>query len=137
MKKALGINDNITFQLCSSVVADALHEDIMKSVRPMVEFLVSRTRVLLYQGQTDLRDGVVSTLSWVKEMKWEGINGFLEAERKVWRVDGLLAGYVQRWDKFSHVVVLNAGHLVPTDQPLHSQLMIQDWVLEKDLFGIK
>lgn len=135
VKRALGVKDNITFSLCSSAVADALHEDIMKSVKHMVEFLVKRTRVLLYQGQADLRDGAVSTSSWVREMKWEGIGGFLGAEREVWRVNGLLAGYVQRWERFSNVVVMNAGHLVPTDQPLNSQVMIQDWVLEKGLFG--
>lgn len=135
VKQALGAKAEIAFELCSGAVADALHEDVMKSVRFMVEFLVRRTRVLLYQGQADLRDGVASTLSWVKEMKWEGIHEFLEAEREVWRVDGLLAGYVQRWDKFSNAVVLNAGHLVPTDQPLNSQIMMQDWVLERGLFA--
>ncbi|KAL1548176.1 serine carboxypeptidase-like 50 [Salvia divinorum] len=135
VKRALHVPGDITFAKCSSVVADAMHEDIMKSVRPMVEWLVTRTRVLLYQGQTDLRDGPTSTSSWVREMRWEGIEGFLGAEREVWRVGGLLAGYVQRWERFSNAVVLNAGHLVPTDQPLNSQIMIQDWVLEKGLFG--
>ncbi|XP_057785614.1 serine carboxypeptidase-like 50 [Salvia miltiorrhiza] len=135
VKRALRVRDNMTFVLCSSAVAAALHEDIMKSVRPMMEFVVKRTKVLLYQGQVDLRDGVVSTSVWVKEMRWEGIKGFLEAEREVWRVGGLVAGYVQRWERFSNVVVLNAGHLVPTDEPINSQVMIQDWVLEKGLFG--
>jgi hypothetical protein len=31
-------------------------------------------------------------------------------------------------------VVLGGGHLLPTDQPLNSQAMIEDWVLEKGLF---
>lgn len=35
----------------------------------------------------------------------------------------------------SHVVVLGAGHLVPHDQPLNSQAMIEDWVLEKGHFA--
>ncbi|XP_051130058.1 serine carboxypeptidase-like 50 [Andrographis paniculata] len=137
VKRALGVEESAVFQLCSPEVGDALHDDVMKSVRFMVEFLVRETRVLLYQGQADLRDGVMSTLSWVRMMRWEGIRGFLEAERKVWREGegGGLAGYVQRWEKLSHVVVMNAGHLVPTDQPANSQAMIQDWVLEKGLFA--
>ncbi|PIN12865.1 Serine carboxypeptidases (lysosomal cathepsin A) [Handroanthus impetiginosus] len=134
VKKALGVKESMVFELCSSVVADALHEDVMKSVRYMVEFLVRKTKVLLYQGQCDLRDGPFSTLTWVKKMKWEGIDEFLEAERKVWMVDGKLAGYVQKWENLSHVVVLNAGHLVPTDQSLNSQIMIQDWLLDRGLF---
>ncbi|KAI3469302.1 hypothetical protein Pfo_025965 [Paulownia fortunei] len=135
VKKALGVKESMVFELCSKPVGDALHDDVMKSVRYMVEFLVKKTKVLLYQGQCDLRDGVLSTLSWVKKMKWEGIDEFLEAERKVWRVKGKLAGYVQKWESLSHVVVLNAGHLVPTDQPMNSQVMIQDWLLERGLFA--
>ncbi|KAI3459225.1 hypothetical protein Pfo_015888 [Paulownia fortunei] len=135
VKKALGVEESLIFELCSDVVGEALNDDVMKSVRYMVEFLVKNTKVLLYQGQCDLRDGVVSTLAWVKKMKWEGIDEFLEAERKVWRVDGKLAGYVQKWKSLSHVVVMNAGHLVPTDQPVNSQVMIEDWLLEKGLFA--
>ncbi|KAK4433875.1 Serine carboxypeptidase-like 50 [Sesamum alatum] len=135
VKKALGAKESLVFQVCSDVVGEALNDDVMKSVRYMVEFLVTKTKVLLYQGQCDLRDGVVSTLAWMKKMKWEGIHEFLEAERKVWRVDGKLAGYVQKWESLSHVVVLNAGHLVPTDQPMNSQVMIEDWVLQRGLFA--
>lgn len=113
----------------------SLHNDVMKSTRYKVEYLVKNTRVLLYQGQCDLRDGVVSSLAWMRKMKWDGIGEFLEAERKVWQVDGSLAGYVQRYGSLSHVVVMNAGHLVPTDQAVNARAMIEDWVLEDGLFA--
>ncbi|GFP99610.1 serine carboxypeptidase-like 50 [Phtheirospermum japonicum] len=136
VKRLLGVKESLTFELCSPVVGDALHDDVMKSVRYMVEFLVRKgVKLLLYQGQCDLRDGVFSTLSWVEKMKWDGIGEFLKAERSVWRVDENLAGYVQKYKSFSHAVVLNAGHLVPTDQPLNSLVLMQDWVLERGLFG--
>ncbi|PHT34095.1 Serine carboxypeptidase-like 50 [Capsicum baccatum] len=135
VKRALGVNETIVFEVCSKVVRKALHEDLMKSVKYMVEFLVKNTKVLLYEGQLDLRVGLVSTEAWVKRMKWEGIDKFLEADRKIWTVNGELAGYVQKWGNLSHVVVLNSGHLVPHDQPLNSQAMIEDWVLEKGLFA--
>ncbi|CAI9779732.1 unnamed protein product [Fraxinus pennsylvanica] len=135
VKKALGVKEDKFFERCSSVVSRALHNDVMKSVKYMVEFLVKNTKVLLYQGQFDLKDDVPSTLAWVRTMRWDGIPGFLEAERKVWRVDGKLAGYVQKWKNLSHVVVLNAGHLMPGDQPVNSQVMIQDWLLDKELFA--
>ncbi|KAF5745198.1 hypothetical protein HS088_TW07G00780 [Tripterygium wilfordii] len=134
-KKALGVNESMVYDDCSDVVGAVLHEDVMKSVKYMVEFLVKRSKVLLYQGHFDLRDGVVSTEAWVKTMKWEGIGSFLKAEREVWRVNGELAGYVQKWGSLSHVVVMGAGHFVPTDQPVNSQAMIEDWVSERGLFG--
>nr|AFK45243.1 unknown [Lotus japonicus] len=106
----------------------------MKSVKYMVEDLVRKSRVLLYQGQYDLRDGVVQTEAWVKTMKWEGIEQFLNAERKIWKVNGELAGYVQNWKSLTNAVVLGAGHLLPTDQAVNSQVMIEDWVLERGSF---
>ncbi|CAL5396697.1 unnamed protein product [Camellia sinensis] len=135
VKKSLGVNESMVYEECSDVVGTALHEDVMKSVKYMVEYLVKNSKVLLYQGQCDLRDGVVSTEAWVKKMKWEGIGKFMEAERKVWRVNGELAGYVQKWGSLSHAVVLGAGHLVPTDQAVNSQAMIEDWVLERGVFA--
>ncbi|CAN4117049.1 unnamed protein product [Withania somnifera] len=129
VKRSLKARESIVFDVCNDLVGKVLHEDVMKSVRYMVEFLVKNTKVLLYQGQCDLRDGVVSTEAWMKKMKWEGIGKFLEAERNVWKVNGELAGYVQKSENLTHVVVMNAGHLVPTDQAVNSQAMIEDWIL--------
>ncbi|CAN4121562.1 unnamed protein product [Withania somnifera] len=126
IKRALKARESIVFDVCSDLVGKVLHEDVMKSVRYMVEFLLKNSKVLLYQGQCDLRDGVVSTEAWMKKMKWEGIG----------KVNGELAGYMQKWENLTHVVVMNAGHLVPTDQAVNSQAMIEDWVLEKGLFSM-
>ncbi|XP_020201839.1 serine carboxypeptidase-like 50 [Cajanus cajan] len=137
VKKALGVNESFVYEVCSEVVGAALHADVMKSVKYMVEYLVRRSRVLLYQGEYDLRDGVVQSEVWVKTMKWEGIEGFLNAERKIWKVNGGIAGYVQKWKSLTNVVVLGAGHLLPTDKAVNSQAMIEDWVLERGLFKNK
>ncbi|OWM86215.1 serine carboxypeptidase-like 50 [Punica granatum] len=138
VKAALGARASIEFKECSDLVGSVLHADVMKTVKPMVEYMVgSGLRVLLYQGHSDLMDGVYSTEAWVRTMKWDGIERFMSADRKVWRVKGELAGFVQKWGSLSHAVVMGAGHLVPTDQPLNSQAMIEDWVLEKGLFGTR
>ncbi|KAI4357662.1 hypothetical protein L6164_001597 [Bauhinia variegata] len=101
----------------------------------MAEYLVKNSKVLLYQGQYDLRDGVLQVEAWVKTMKWEEIGDYLNADRKIWEVNGELAGYVQKWKSLTNVVVLGAGHLLPADQALNSQAMIEDWILERGLFG--
>ena len=123
------------YDLCRNDVAAALHDDFMKSVKFMVEFLVKKSKVLLYQGHFDLRDSVLSTEAWVQTIKWEGLSQFLMAKREVWRVNGELAGHVQKWGNLSHVVVLGARHLVPTDQAVNSQPKMEDWILERALFG--
>ncbi|KAK4263946.1 hypothetical protein QN277_029296 [Acacia crassicarpa] len=134
VKKALGVSGSFVFKICSGTVKEALREDVMKSVKYMVEYLVTKTRVLLYQGQHDLSDGPVQVEAWVKTMKWEGIEKYLNADRKIWKVNGELAGYVQKWQSLANVVVLGAGHYLPHDQAGNSQAMIEDWVLQKGLF---
>ncbi|CAH2037603.1 unnamed protein product [Thlaspi arvense] len=135
-KQVLGVSETMRFEDCSDEVDDVLWEDVMKSVKFMVEYVVERTKVLLYQGMLDLRDGVVSTEEWMKTMNWSGIEMFLTAERRVWKDgDGDVAGYVQRWRNLTHVAVAEAGHFVPTDKAVNSRDMIEGWVLEEDLFG--
>ncbi|KAF5175265.1 Carboxypeptidase [Thalictrum thalictroides] len=134
VKKALGFPISINWKRCNNTVADVLHEDVMKSVKFMVEELLKKTKVLLYQGQFDLRDGVATTEAWIKTLKWEGLEKFLNAERIVWTIKGMVAGYVQRWGSLSEVMVSDAGHYVPADQAVSSQAMIQDWVLERGLY---
>ncbi|KAJ8437830.1 hypothetical protein Cgig2_000384 [Carnegiea gigantea] len=121
VKRALGVNESMVWEDCSDTVGEVLRGDVMKSAKYMVELLVKESKVLLYQGQCDLRDGVVSTEAWIKTLKWEMLSEFLNAERKVWKVKEELAGYVQKWGGLSHAVVLGAGHFVPTDQAVHSQ----------------
>ncbi|BFG26012.1 hypothetical protein CerSpe_122860 [Prunus speciosa] len=71
VKKASGVNGSLIFEECSDLVGDILHEDVMKSVKYMVEYLMKKNKVLLYQGKFDLRDGVVSIEAerWIVNMR--------------------------------------------------------------------
>ncbi|KAL1321276.1 hypothetical protein HN51_066007 [Arachis hypogaea] len=137
VKKTLGVNESIMWELHDGDVKASLYADLMKSVKFMVEELLrsNTIRVLLYQGQLDLIDGPVQVAAWVKTMNWEGIVEYVNAERKIWKVNGELAGYVQQWKSLTNVVVLGGGHFVPADQPLNAQAMIEEWVLQKGIFG--
>ncbi|KAI5653084.1 hypothetical protein M9H77_30271 [Catharanthus roseus] len=87
VKKALGAKENRSFKVCCDAVGEALGDDVMKSLKYMVEYLVKNSKALLYQGFCDLRDGVVLTEAWVKKlMKWDKLDEFLEAERKIWKI---------------------------------------------------
>ena len=46
VKKALGVNESFVYEICSDVVGAALHADVMKSVKYMVDYLVRRSKVL-------------------------------------------------------------------------------------------
>ncbi|KAL6214516.1 hypothetical protein ACLB2K_013950 [Fragaria x ananassa] len=68
----------------------------------MVEELVRKSKVVLYQGQFDMRCRMVANEAWVRTMKWEGIERFLSADG---RAGGEVAGYVQKWGSLSFILV--------------------------------
>lgn len=104
-----------------------LRDDIMQSQKPRIESLLrAGIRVLLYQGQFDWKDGVVSNEAWIRALDWPGRASFLEANRTVWRraSDGRIAGYWRGFQNLEQVVVLAAGHMVPMNQPLSAVDML-------------
>ncbi|KAL5065963.1 hypothetical protein RYX36_027700 [Vicia faba] len=107
VKKALGVNvdESFVYEICSDVVGDLLHDDMMKSVKFMMEKLLEEsTKVLLYQGQRDLQDGVVQVEAWAKTVEWERIVEYLNVRREIWKVKGDIAGYVKKWKTLTNVV---------------------------------
>lgn len=52
-----------------------------------------------------------------QHMRWSKIDLYKQSQRNPFFVNGSLAGYVRKADNFADVMILNAGHMVPTDQP--------------------
>lgn len=44
--------------------------DVMKSTAHLVPDLLTRSHVLLYQGQFDAECGVASNEAWISQLKW-------------------------------------------------------------------
>ncbi|GLJ33089.1 hypothetical protein SUGI_0665920 [Cryptomeria japonica] len=128
VKEALNAHPTATWVSCSKAMGVRMGEDIMKSTKWLVESLLLKIPVLLCQGQFDLIDGVVSSQDWMRTLEWNGLADCWRAERKMWRVENLQAGYVRSHSNLTHVVVARAGHLVPADQNLYSRVMIESWV---------
>lgn len=53
----------------------------------------------------------------VEEIPWSGQAKFANASRRVWHVDGTVAGFAKSSDNLNLAIITNSGHLVPTDQP--------------------
>eukprot|EP00850_Spirogloea_muscicola_P002397 SM000009S23526 [mRNA] locus=s9:580204:583567:- [translate_table: standard] len=129
VKAALGADADVDWVSCRKSIRLHMAEDTMKSCKWKVEACVrAGLPMLLYQGQYDAKDGVVSSLAWMADLDWDRNDAFWGAERRLWRVDGRLAGYWRQLDNLTHVEVTGAGHQVPVDQPRHSQVMIENWI---------
>lgn len=93
-----------------------LELDIMKSsAEYFVPLLDAGYKVLLYQGQFDFRDGVLSQTQWIERIGWKGQDGYLNATRNPWFSDSTLIGYSTEHANLARVEMLNCGHLCPMD----------------------
>ncbi|BFZ62054.1 hypothetical protein YB2330_003133 [Saitoella coloradoensis] len=128
-KQKLHVPSHVKFHTDDAVVYH-LKTDIMKSTAHLFPRLLEEMPVLLYQGQFDFRDGVVSQDGWMFELKWSGSEGYKKAEREVWRnTDGKeVYGYIKRSGHLTRAVISSAGHMAPGDQGEAAFAMMNNFI---------
>ncbi|XP_063977154.1 venom serine carboxypeptidase-like [Diachasmimorpha longicaudata] len=116
VRKAIHVG-NCSFQFEANEVENHLKNDITRSEADKVAILAEHYRVLIYNGQLDIIVAYPLTENYLRNLKWVGAEAYKKAVRKTWMVDGEIAGYVKTVGNLSEVLVRNAGHMVPADQP--------------------
>lgn len=99
-------------------VAEYLYDDVPQSVAPWLGELLDEYRVLLYNGQLDIIVAYPLTVNFIKNLNWTGTQEYLTAPRKLWWVGNELAGYTKSAKNLTEILVRNAGHMVPANQPI-------------------
>lgn len=108
-----------------------LMADEMRSQKHHVEVMLKAgIEVMLYQGQWDWKDGVVENEAWIRSMDWDGVPGYLDAKRSVWRraSDDQVAGWWRQHRNLHQAVVRNAGHMATHNQPASAIDLISRFV---------
>ncbi|XP_045461511.1 venom serine carboxypeptidase-like [Harmonia axyridis] len=123
---------NLTFN-SDEPVDTALLGDIMISVADKLIDLLAKFRVLIYSGQLDLAVPYPTTVNYLLNLKFDSAEEYKTAERDIWYREGEIAGYVKRAGNLTEVMVLKAGHLVPTDQPYVAMDMINAFTKNEDI----
>lgn len=101
----------------------------MTSAMPWVESLLEENvQIMYYSGNLDFIVAYPLSENSYKYMKWSKINEYRDAERMAFMVNGTLAGYIKKASNFAEVVILNAGHMVPTDQPQASLELLERFI---------
>lgn len=108
---------NSTFHGEDKTVELNLVNDIMQSVAPWVSELLDNYRVLIYNGQLDIIVAYPLTENYLQNLNFNGANQYKNAKRYQWFVGTNLAGYFKQAGNLTEVLVRNAGHMVPADQP--------------------
>ncbi|KYN36373.1 Venom serine carboxypeptidase [Trachymyrmex septentrionalis] len=108
---------NSTFHVETKTVEEHLKEDVMQSIVPLLTDLLQHYRVLIYNGQLDIIVAYPLTENYLKNLQWSGADKYKKTSRKIWMVGNKVAGYTKSVDNLTEVLIRNAGHMVPSDQP--------------------
>merc|ERR1719369_256102 len=90
----------------------------MKSVKTWIEEIMDHYKVIFYNGQLDIIVAWPVTESFLMSLDWTEAKNYTATTRTLWHVGDELAGYAKHvGENFTQVLVRNAGHMVPYDQP--------------------
>ncbi|XP_061722186.1 venom serine carboxypeptidase-like [Cydia pomonella] len=114
-----------------------LKQDVMKSVAPWISELLDHYYCVIYNGQLDIIVAYPLTLNYLQNLNFTGAEEYKTAKRYIWQVDGEIAGYVKQAGKLVEIMVRNAGHMVPGDQPKWALDLITRFTHEKTFYDKK
>lgn len=98
-------------------VEDHLKLDVMDTIAPYLSELLAHYRVCIYNGQLDIIVAYPLTINYLKKLPFEHSQDYKKAPRYIWKVGTDIAGFVHEAGNLVEVLVRNAGHMVPHDQP--------------------
>lgn len=135
-RKALHVG-NRTFTDTNKVVQNYIKGTVMASAKPYLEALIEKYKVMLYDGQLDIIVAYPLTTNFISTLQWSGAKALARAPRQIWMTpDGEdVAGYVRQVGKFTKVLVRNAGHIAPHDQPVVCLDMLVRFIEGKPFSG--
>jgi len=117
---------------CNRLVNMAFQTDFMRSYAKtkIPDLLNNGYKVLIYAGDVDYICNWIGNKHWTLALEWPHKEDFNNAEDKEWTPAGASepAGKVRSSNNFHFMQVFNAGHMVPMDQPLAAQAMLNEFL---------
>uniref|UniRef100_A0A182P9E3 Carboxypeptidase n=1 Tax=Anopheles epiroticus TaxID=199890 RepID=A0A182P9E3_9DIPT len=112
----------------SGRVFNTLAGDFMKPAIDVMELLLNNTSldVVIITGQLDLIVATPGNVRWIEKIQWSGRNNYLQSPRNAVGQHGVLEGYEKSYGKLAVYWALRAGHMVPADNPI-----LMDYILQK------
>lgn len=117
-----------TFSYENYDVYYGLFADITKSVASRVIELLNNYRVLIFNGELDIIVGYSLTVNYLENLNFSAAEEYKNAERGIWQVGERVAGYVKTAGNLTEVMVRDAGHMVPADQPVFGYNLIYNFI---------
>ncbi|KAI8785545.1 serine carboxypeptidase CPVL, partial [Biomphalaria glabrata] len=116
------------FQIKNTEVRNKLSHALLESSKSKLAVLLDNYKVLLFEGDFDGRVPTVSVEGALLTTPWSLQEAYNSSVKTVWHQGGKLFGSFNRTGNFCRVVLRNAGHHVPHDQPDISLTMMEHFV---------
>lgn len=130
VQKKLGVHKK--WVACdTSVYAPFERKDFEYSYRFDLPIILKAARVLIYNGNYDLIVDFYGTSEMLDTMSWDGQTGFNQATNVTWNSNSQVAGSSRTYKNLTYLVVNNAGHMVPHDQPANALDMLNRFLQNK------
>ncbi|QPH05301.1 hypothetical protein C2857_003012 [Epichloe festucae Fl1] len=128
--QALGVEVE-RFEICNDRITDAFMEagDWFLPIEKYVPGLLVEIPVLIYAGDCDYVCNWLGNQAWTNALEWEGQDAFNSANvTELNAASGKSYGTIKHANGFAFLRVLQAGHLVPYDQPEGSLDFVNRWI---------
>jgi vitellogenic carboxypeptidase-like protein len=127
VRKALHAKPDGTYALWSDYIDSAYRVGEQDSYRFLYNNLLSAGLPILFiTGLNDAKDSnFLGANAWITQLEWPAKKAYHQAMTTRWNdlSTGRVLGYSKKGGGFEWVTVLNAGHLVPIDQPNIKELI--------------
>ncbi|KAF8647652.1 hypothetical protein HU200_065289 [Digitaria exilis] len=126
------IPKSLVWQEATLAVYEELADYFMKpAINEVDELLAAGVNVTVYNGQLDVICPTIGVEAWVSKLKWDGLSHFLSLPRRPLHYcdsaiycSKQIRAYVRSYKNFAFYWILQAGHMVPVDQPYPAFRMI-------------
>lgn len=114
------------WQSCNTQINKQFKNDWMKRFDPFVkDLLEGGVRVMIYAGDVDFICNSLGNKAWTLGFDWSGKEAFNGAGDKDWNSG---AGTIRQSGGLTFLEVSEAGHMVPSDQPVVALSMLNDFL---------
>ena len=113
------------FKECADPPYFALqHQDGKSITTELVQLLQMNMNILFFSGEFDMVCNHMGTEKALDNLEWSGREEWLKTPSTEWQVNGLRAGYIKEYKSLKYLLVVDAGHMVPLNQPAISLEML-------------
>jgi carboxypeptidase C (cathepsin A) len=129
IKKVLGVSDREYVIYSMDVQNNYEKGDLIKSFSSSLEFLMERVKVILYTGKLDFICNYMSQEQYINKLNWPSLKYFRNINYSDWKLNnGTVVGSVKKYENFVFLIINDAGHYVPRDQPEAALKMLDDFI---------